>query len=363
MLSSDAQKLMHWYGRAKRHLPWRESCDPYSVLVSEVMLQQTTVAAVVPKFQSWMASFPTVEALAEASVEQVLSQWSGLGYYQRARRLHLAASAVVEGGGFPNDYEGLLELPGVGPYTAAAVASICFERPELAVDTNVVRTLFRYYALESVAQDRNALKTIREATAPVLGRVHPGDFNQALMELGATLCSISNPSCSRCPLAQGCRAKVDNGGPERFPLSPPPKKARQTLGEALVLKRTLSAEVLLLKGTSLGLLSDLYQPPLLMEQTGGEPRNVELFFAENFGEKYESEGRALTYGISGRKLVLRCRLVELSAPKEGFLQEFLRGTEHPWMWWNPEDPKPAPVSTLTRKILSVARESHAVSQP
>jgi A/G-specific adenine glycosylase len=194
--------LKHWYAVSRRELPWRNTREPYRILVSEVMLQQTRVAAVLPYYERFLALFPTAEALASAPEREVLAAWAGLGYYSRARNLQRAA-AVIAQNGFPNTYEGLRALPGCGDYTAAAVASIAFGLPHAAVDGNVRRVLGRLLPLEAA----------HRAASRLLDRKDPGGWNQALMELGATVCLPRNPDCPRCPLRTAC------GGP----LAAPPK--------------------------------------------------------------------------------------------------------------------------------------------
>ncbi len=361
MRSSDAEALIRWYDQVKRPLPWRENVDPYRVLVSEVMLQQTTVAAVVPKYERWMRRFPTVEALARAPIEEVLGYWSGLGYYQRARRLHATAQAVVQAGEFPYRYAALQELPGIGAYTAAAMASICFEQPVLAVDTNVVRTLFRYYALRAVPGDRTATKAIEAATEPVLRSVSPGEFNQALMELGARICSVTKAECSVCPLRRGCRGRRLTEGPEKLPLSKPRKEVKVTPGDAVVLTRTESGESLLLRGTSIGLLGDLYQPPMLFAEAEGEHARLCSRLTELCDFEALSPSAEFVYGISGRKLVLRCFGVSLGEEEARAVEEMVGTSQVARLWWSPLQEEPRPLSTLTRKILEKVRGSSQAS--
>jgi A/G-specific adenine glycosylase len=200
-------RLLAWYAEARRDLPWRRTRDPYRVWVSETMLQQTRVETVVPYYERFLREFPTVGALAEAPEERVLSLWSGLGYYRRARMLHAAAKQVAAGpgGSVPSDAQGLRALPGVGAYTAGAIASIAFGRPAALVDGNVARVLARLFAIEEdvTGEARARVWSLAEAlvTHPA---GEPGDFNQALMELGATTCVPRNPRCDACPVRAQC---------------------------------------------------------------------------------------------------------------------------------------------------------------
>jgi A/G-specific adenine glycosylase len=201
-----AARLTEWYDGAKRDLPWRATRDPYRILVSEIMLQQTRVQTVIPYYEKFLERFPTARSLAKASDTELLRLWSGLGYYQRARNLRNAAQEIVKSGGFPGDYDAIRRLPGVGDYTAAAVASIAFGIDRAALDGNVMRVIAR------VAGDASdigaaATKARFEAIAgALLDRRDPGRFNQAMMELGATICLPRNPLCLLCPVSTGCVA-------------------------------------------------------------------------------------------------------------------------------------------------------------
>jgi A/G-specific adenine glycosylase len=197
------RQLLAWYDRHARALPWRESGDPYRVWLSEIMLQQTRVAAVIAHYHEFLRRFPTVEKLARARQASVLAAWSGLGYYRRARMLHAAAKVVVGelGGKFPSSAEGLLELPGVGRYTAAAIASIAFGEPVAVVDGNVERVLQR------VSGRRLAGEDFWSAAEGLLDPERPRDFNQAMMELGATVCTPRAPACLTCPVVEFCATR------------------------------------------------------------------------------------------------------------------------------------------------------------
>ncbi|HEX3852541.1 MAG TPA: A/G-specific adenine glycosylase [Polyangiaceae bacterium] len=204
--------LLAWYVEHRRDLPWRRSLDPYSVWVSEMMLQQTQVATVIPYFQRWMQRFPDVAALASATESDVLHAWQGLGYYSRARNLQRAAVLMVRehAGRVPDAVEALLALPGIGPYSAGAIASIAYGKAEPLVDGNVIRVLCRVFALRG-DPNKNPLKTELWAHARALVPAQePGDFNQALMELGATVCSPRSPRCEICPLIKLCQARAQD---------------------------------------------------------------------------------------------------------------------------------------------------------
>lgn len=215
--------LLRWYRRERRDLPFRRTQDPWAVWVSEAILQQTTVAAGVPRWERFLSRFPTLASLAEADEREVLAEWSGLGYYARARNLHRAARAVAAGGGaVPRTIPALRALPGVGPYTAAAVASIAFGVPVPLVDANVARVLSRLHAIPGDPRAGAARAAVEAAAARLLNRRRPGEHNQALMELGALVCLPRAPRCAACPLLESCRARAA-GSPDSFPARRPRK--------------------------------------------------------------------------------------------------------------------------------------------
>ena len=200
--------ILDWYQIHKRDLPWRGVRDPYRIWLSEIMLQQTRVAQGVPYYLKFAERFPEVEALAAASEEEVLKLWQGLGYYSRARNLHETAKIVTReyGGRFPGTYEGLLRLKGIGPYTAAAIASICFDLPHPVVDGNVYRVLSRYFGVDTPVNSTEGRRYFADLAARVLDRERPGTYNQGLMEFGALQCIPQRPNCDQCPLSGSCEA-------------------------------------------------------------------------------------------------------------------------------------------------------------
>jgi A/G-specific adenine glycosylase len=214
-----AHRLLRWYRVHRRDLPWRHTRDPYAIWISEVMLQQTTVEVVAKRWRRFLTRFPTVGSLARVSERAVLAEWSGLGYYSRARNLHRAARAIAVRGAFPRTLEGWLNLPGVGAYTAAAVASISFGVPEPVVDGNVVRVLCRLHGLRLDPKAPATLAKVRALAGPLVPARNSGDHNQALMELGALVCTPRTPRCAACPLRGACRA-AKSGKPEAFPRAP-----------------------------------------------------------------------------------------------------------------------------------------------
>jgi len=256
-----APKLLTWYDAHARVLPWRAPrgtrADPYAVWLSEIMLQQTTVATVGPYFKRFLARWPTAEALAAASVEEVMKEWAGLGYYSRARNLHACAKAVAAAGGFPETVEALEELPGIGPYTAAAIAAIAFDRKATVVDGNVERVVARLFAVEE--EMRAAKPLLREKAALLTPSERPGDFAQAMMDLGATICSPKRPSCGRCPLERECVARAE-GSAETLPRRAPKKPKPTRHGACFWLERP-DGTVLLRRRPPEGLLGGMMEVP------------------------------------------------------------------------------------------------------
>ncbi len=221
-------RLVLWYRQHRRDLPWRNTRDPYAIWVSEVMLQQTQVATVIPYYENFLQKFPTLRHLAEAPEEQVLAAWAGLGYYRRARLLQAGAQQVLKlwQGKIPEGREQLKSLPGIGDYTAGALASIAFGHPEPLVDGNVMRVFSRLFALRGHPKSPLLFQEVWRRAQNLVPDKSPGDFNQALMELGATVCRPRVPACERCPVREFCEA-WRQGAPESYPeAAPPPKQLR-----------------------------------------------------------------------------------------------------------------------------------------
>jgi A/G-specific adenine glycosylase len=263
-MPSRAAQLLAWYDRHARRLPWRalpgEPVDPYRVWLSEIMLQQTRVTAVIPYFEKFIARWPTVHDLAAAPQEDVLAAWAGLGYYARARNLHRCAQMVSEtlGGVFPDTEEGLSELPGIGGYTAAAIASIAFHRAASAVDGNVERVMARLYGVaEPLPKSKGELRKLAAALVPA---ERPGDYAQAVMDLGATICTPARPVCGLCPWNSGCIARAE-GDPESLPARAAKKERPTRHGVAFWLERASDGAVLLRRRPQEGLLGGMVEVP------------------------------------------------------------------------------------------------------
>jgi A/G-specific adenine glycosylase len=259
--SPNPAAVLCWFDRHRRILPWRAppgaAADPYRVWISEIMLQQTTVKAVTPYYLRFLEAFPSVAALAQADIEDVLKLWAGLGYYARARNLHACAKAVMGRGGFPDCEEQLLDLPGIGPYTAAAIAAIAFNRKARPVDGNVERVITRLFALEEELP--NAKSAIRKLAADLYPARRPGDFAQAMMDLGATVCTPKAPACGECPLAGSCAARA-RGDAQSFPRKKKKPESRLRRGAAFVAIRA-DGHLLVRRRAAKGLLGGMTEVP------------------------------------------------------------------------------------------------------
>ncbi len=255
-----AELLLKWYRANRRSLPWRDHPDPYAVWVSEIMLQQTRVEAVIPYFERWMRAFPTVRSLAEASEQDVLNAWEGLGYYHRARNLHKAAGEVMNeyGGELPKDPSALQKLPGIGRYTAGAIASMAFGMDEPTLDGNLRRVFARLFDVAEPADSPVGEKILWGLTAEHLPKGQAGDYNQALMDLGATICLPRNPRCLLCPLVNLCEARMAGTQALRPVLKPKKETPHVVHAAAVVVRR---GRVLLAKRPSRGLLGGMWEFP------------------------------------------------------------------------------------------------------
>jgi A/G-specific adenine glycosylase len=339
-----ARDLLTWFDRHRRDLPWRRTRDPYRIWLSEVMLQQTRIETALPYYQRFLARFPTVEDLAGAEVEEVLSLWSGLGYYRRARQLHAAARQVAAAGGFPRTVERLRELPGIGAYTAAAVASIAFGVPEPVLDGNVERVLSRWLALDLDPKGREARERMLAAAAGLLDAERPGDSNQALMELGATVCSPRRPRCLLCPISSGCRAARE-GDPERFPMVRP-KREREFHRLAVAVVEREGGVLLFRRPEGSALLAGTWELPWtsLDPAQGMAP---EEGLATRYGGRWSLGERlgAVRHSITYRDLELevhRATFEPAGAPA---------GTESGW--FGEGERRGLPLSSLVAKVLRV----------
>lgn len=260
MAQSITTKVLDWYKTHARPLPWRATRDPYAIWVSEIMAQQTRIETVLPYYERWLEQFPTVQALAEAEENQVLKAWEGLGYYSRARNMQKAARLIVTEyhGQLPRSAAELQKLPGIGPYSAAAIASIAFGEPVLAVDGNVRRVGARLFKIDHPLGSRELDQALREHLQGIIPETVPGDFNQALMELGARVCVAGRPRCSECPLQVDCLA-LQAGVQTSLPVSPERPTVPHYLVTAAVIEE--HGKVLLAKRPEQGLLGGMWEYP------------------------------------------------------------------------------------------------------
>lgn len=337
--------LLAWFGRARRDLPWRRTREPYAVWISEAMLQQTRVETVVPYYTRFLARFPDVAALASAPEAEVLAAWSGLGYYARARSLRAAARVVVQelGGRWPVTRAGWLALPGVGPYTAGAVLSIAFGRSEALVDGNVQRVFARLFALDARQGSRELLDRCWElarALVPAEGSARdPGAWNQALMELGARVCTVRAPRCGPCPARKVCRAFA-SGTVAELPRARERRPAREVRLEVLVPRS--GGRVLLVRRPARGRMAGLYEFPTreLADETGG----AGLWPREHLAGVSRASARPLgqlTHAITHHRI----RAVVLAGRARGPVP----GVET--LWVRPAQALELPLSGLARKTL------------
>lgn len=257
-----ATELLNWYQDYKRQMPWRGEADPYKIWISEIMLQQTRVDQATPYFQNFISLFPTVYDLAKSDQQEVLKAWEGLGYYSRARNLHAASKMVVEefDGKVPETYNKIIKLKGVGPYTAAAVTSIAFNKPNAVVDGNVIRVLTRYLGIEDDTRSTKTRRKVQEFASELIDPEHPGDFNQAMMELGSEICTPSNPDCQNCPIQAGCvatkMAKTDT-----IPYKSPAKKKPHHIIGVGIIERDEDDKILIALRPNDAMLGGLWEFP------------------------------------------------------------------------------------------------------
>lgn len=298
----SSNELLTWYDRVKRELPWRESKDPYRVWISEIMLQQTQVATVISYFNRFIEKYPNVIALAHAHETDVFKLWEGLGYYSRARNLIRCAKTIHEthGGVFPGDAAALEKLPGIGPYTAGAVASIAFDERVPAVDGNVLRVVSRLYCVDLPIDNPKNMSVFKAHVMSMMTE-RPGDFNQALMELGATICTPKTFKCEACPLRLRCCARR-NDTISQYPNKP--KKPDKRIIAPIIIVVSSGSEIMLIKHPNEGLLANLWGFPRIdVDQTSNVPSSdpdgevlAKLWVIENLGK--ELPLRAVRSGVS-----------------------------------------------------------------
>ena len=344
--------LLAWYRTHCRSLPWRETRDPYRIWLSEVMLQQTQVATVIPYYERFLSRFPTVSDLALASEEAVLKVWENLGYYARARQLHKAAKIITDtyGGMIPNRPEDLVRLPGVGAYTAGAISSIAFGQAVAAIDGNVRRVLCRFFALAEVMADKSGLSYLSGLLTPILPSGQAGDFNQALMELGATICRPRDPLCEGCPLGENCLARV-HATPEAFPSRTEKKNVPVRHAVAAVI-RDSRGRILLVKRQPRGLLGSLWKFPGGFAEPGEEPvQALKRSVQEEIGIKVRDGVFLAT--VRHAYTHFRLRLHVFSCPVSN--GQPVKGSCKEYRWTSPDEIQDLPLSKVDRQAAARAR--------
>lgn len=330
--------LLAWYQKNARDLPWRRTKDPYAIWVSEIMLQQTQVKTVIPYYEKWLRQFPTVKRLAESPSETVMNHWAGLGYYRRARMLHQAAQFLSDKKeAVPSELNALMKIPGIGRYTAGAIASIAFEKKVPVLDGNVIRILTRLYAIKEDIGSPKTIKKLWGLAEIILPDKKIGDFNQALMELGATVCFPQSPSCLICPVNSFCDgAKL---GPEKFPVKNKKEKAELLETAALILRN--KNRLLLEKQPSGGRWGGLWMFPhwrsskSMLKETG-------------FKEKDLSRRMTVKHGFTKYRITLQVYESSLKSNRKAFGDE-----RHQWIAVSSIKnlPFPAPHQKIVSEIL------------
>jgi A/G-specific adenine glycosylase len=338
------KRLLSWYRLNKRDLPWRRTRDPYRILVSEIMLQQTQVATVIPYYRRFIREFPNVASLAGAPIQGVLKQWEGLGYYSRARNLHRAAQAILTKwrGRIPATLEGLVSLPGIGRYTAGAVGSIAFRLKVPVLDGNVRRVLCRIFAIREDPMRALVQERLWGIAAELLPDHDAGDFNQALMELGATICLPRTPSCVCCPLRGSCLG-LEAGIQDRLPVRAESRPIPHTV---LAVALVQSARGLLLgPRPDRGLLAGLWSFPEIKGRNGAGPRQMEREIEARFGLKTAliRPLEPVAHTFSHKRITYRPYLFQCASSRYRLPDS--------WRWIPAETVEDFPLPTATRKIF------------
>ncbi|MGH9322340.1 MAG: A/G-specific adenine glycosylase [Vicinamibacteria bacterium] len=351
-MSQPVIKLLTWYRSTRRRLPWREAPDPYGVWVSELMLQQTRVETVVPYYIRFIQRFPELRDLAAASEQEVLASWSGLGYYRRAKALHRAARILVEerGGRFPEDVDGWMALPGIGRYTAGAIVSIAFGKPAPILDGNVARVLTRFYGIRGDPKSGPVNRRLWQLAEEILPRRDVSEFNQALMELGALVCTPRAPRCLVCPLREECVARKKGIQAKLPELKAPRPSVRVVMAAAVIEERK---KLLLFRRTRTRLLKDMWEPPLGECSEGEEPREA---IAREARESYGIELEAGEELAMVRHSIMN-RLITLHAYAAALESRPSRAAEAEYRWVSRDGIRLLPLSSMVRKVIEGTFES------
>jgi A/G-specific adenine glycosylase len=346
------RQLLAWYRRNQRSLPWRKTSNPYRIWISEIMLQQTQVDTVIPYYHRFLKAFPTVSSLARAPLQDVLKVWENLGYYSRARNIHTAARMIVEkfGGRIPDNLEEIKTLPGVGLYTAGAILSIAYGQALPAVDGNVRRILCRLFAIRKPVDDAREQKQLQKLAASLIPAKHPGDFNQALMDLGATICKAKNPDCSRCPVACQCQARLHDLQ-KVLPITRKAPAIPHRQAAAAIIRNSEGMLLVVQRPTS-GLLASLWKLP------GGfieSDEDLKKSLRHSVKEELSISIRPRKYLASVNHTYTHFRIT-----LQAYECRLLKGTPKPlgcqnWRWALPTDLKKLPLSKIDRMIMTLAK--------
>ncbi len=336
------RKLRTFYRKHARDLPWRRDQDPYRVWISEIMCQQTQVETVRPRFIEFIRQFPSVRHLASANVSEVCEAWAGLGYYTRARNLHRAATIIIKNGNVPTSFQTLLSLPGIGRYTAGAIASICAHAPTPVVDGNVIRVYTRLMAHEELSNSSTLRNDVWAWATEYARGKSPGELNQAIMEFGALVCTPKAPRCGECTLKKSCRAFAQ-GRVEKYPRRPP-KKTRPLLHIAFALVETESGLWLQQRPTE-GLWAGLWEPPSSMGP------NCKTDLQTQIGPKLKSPVAQVEHLLTHRRVVADIYRVQ---PQPRLLAKLQKNGGRFF-----SAPQSAPLSSLARKVLEHAQLPYA----
>ncbi len=363
-IQSLRRRLIRWFSAAKRNLPWRQSRDPYAIWLSEVMLQQTQVATVIPYYNKFLTRYPDIRSLARADIAEVLTLWAGLGYYRRAHQLHAAACQILNnhGGVMPSEFDRLLSLPGFGPYTAGAVASIAFGQRVPAVDGNVLRVMTRLLADPRDIRRPAVQQDLRRTAETWIPPRRAGDFNQALMELGATICTPRSPRCPRCPLRAICRARR-KGDPAQYPRRTPTVD-RRTLYLAAIAVTDGNGNLFMAQRRSPGLWAGLWELPSVTTPGPNPPpaRKVVKLAAEHHGIRLTAVRRVtdIVHILTHRHITVWIYQgrVATAVRKRGRPLPASTPTDYAATRWTPQ-PDGLPLSVLAEKQLAALRAAEA----
>ncbi len=339
-----SQHILEWFDHSgRKDLPWQQGINPYRVWLSEIMLQQTQVSTVIPYFQRFLAELPKVEDLAAASEDQVMHLWTGLGYYSRARNLHKTAQLVCSdhGGLFPNTVEQLCELPGIGRSTAGAIVSIAFQQPAAILDGNVKRVLARYHAVDGWPGQSAVAKQLWQFAEAYTPSRRVADYSQAMMDLGATLCTRSKPSCPLCPLNENCQANKQ-GNPQDYPGKKPKKALPIKTTQMLIIKKP-DGEVLLEKRPPSGIWGGLWIfPQLDMDADSSQ------YCLDNFGEspKHIDHWQHYRHTFSHYHLDINPVVIQLNKAPALIMEDNRQ------LWYNVHQPAAVGLAAPIKKLLA-----------